>query len=103
MNSTKSSGTGTSNNSDDSCKHPSKSKENDSAVDVSANRTEGIVDANDAASQSVVLPNKKSDDQENEEKENSDNASSHDKSESVKNSVKSGGNAVASGGKGSPS
>ena len=58
MSATKSSGTGTSNNSDDSCKCPSKSKENDSDVDVSTNCNEGIVDANDAGSQSVVLPKK---------------------------------------------
>ena len=72
------------NQSDDSSKCAFKSGENDSDENVSAKRTKGIVDANDAGSQSVVLPNKKSDDQENKEKEKSDNALSHDESESVK-------------------
>ena len=68
MSATKSSGTGTSNSSGDSCKRVSKSGENDSDVEVSANDTEGIVDTNDAGYQSVVLTNKLGDDQENEEK-----------------------------------
>ena len=75
---------GDNNKSDDSSKCASKSGENDSDKKGSAKRTKGIVDANDAGSQSIVLSNKTSDDQENEEKENSDNASSHDESASVK-------------------
>ena len=68
MSATKSSGTGTSNSSGDSCKRVSKSGENDSDVEVSANDTECIVDTNDAGYQSVVLTKKLGDDQENEEK-----------------------------------
>jgi hypothetical protein len=50
MSATKSSGTGTSNSSGDSSKCASKSGENDSNKDARAERTEGIVDTNEAGS-----------------------------------------------------